>query len=154
MMLSCFKLPEETKLQCNCTKGSNFGGVCWWPVVWDYQSKTIIVSLHQVPWFFWVMTMHSPLKLPKKNSVNAPSAQIFLGSDSLKCQHKNRSHRQGQKLPPPGKQYLCLKMYGETAHDAQCSKSHLLTKVIDLILEIESFVNKCAFLKGCCSQTD
>ena len=35
--------------------------------------------------------------------VSAPSAQILLGSDSLKCQHNNRNHRPGQKPPPPGK---------------------------------------------------
>ena len=41
---------------------------------------------------------------PKTNhSVTAPSSQILSGYGSLKCQHKNRTHRPGQKLPPPGK---------------------------------------------------
>ena len=40
---------------------------------------------------------------PKNNHiVTAPSVHI-TGSDSLKCQHKNITHRPGQKLPSPGK---------------------------------------------------
>ena len=58
---------------------------------------------------------------PKKNQgATAPSAHIFKGSDSLKSQHKNRTHRPGQKLPPPRKQYLFFQMSGKTAHTAQC----------------------------------
>ena len=71
----------------------------------------------------WVMTVHSPFKLTQNNhGVIAPSAQILLGFDSLKCQHKSRTHRPGQKLPPPGKEYLYFKMVGKTAHDSECSK--------------------------------
>ena len=68
--------------------------------------------------------------------VTAPSDQILLGSDPLKCQHKNRTHRQGQKIPPPRKDYLCFQMVGKPAHSAQCSDSRTLTKMIDLILGI------------------
>ena len=39
-------------------------------------------------------------------------------------------------------------MYGKTAHDVQCPKSRAWTKVIDLILEIESFEKKCVIMKG------
>ena len=39
-------------------------------------------------------------------------------------------------------------MGGETAHAEQCSKSRALTKVIDLIIDIESFENKCVIIKG------
>ena len=39
-------------------------------------------------------------------------------------------------------------MDGKTAHTAQCSKSCALTKVIDLILEIESFEQQCVIIKG------
>ena len=40
---------------------------------------------------------------PRNNHiVTAPSSHIS-GSDSLKCQHKNITHRPGQKLPPLGK---------------------------------------------------
>ena len=84
--------------------------------------------------------MHSTLDpLQKNHGVTAPSAHIFLGSDSLKCQHKKRTHRPVQKLPPPGKEYLCFIMGGKTSHAAQCSMSRSLTKVIYLILDIESF---------------
>ena len=77
---------------------------------------------------------------PKTNhGVTAPSVQTLLGSDSLKCQHKNRTNRPGQKTIPPVKEYLCFQIGGETAHDAHCYKSCELTKVIDLIIDIESF---------------
>ena len=39
-------------------------------------------------------------------------------------------------------------MDGKPAHAAQCSKTHALTKFIDLIIEIESFEKKCVILKG------
>ena len=84
--------------------------------------------------------MFSPLKLLKQNhNVNASSAQILSGSDSLQCQKINITHRPVQKLPPPIKQYLYFQMDGKTAHIEQCSKSCELTKLIDLILEIEPF---------------
>ena len=35
----------------------------------------------------------------------------------------------------------------KTAHAAQCSKSRALTKLIDLIPDIESFEQKCVILK-------
>ena len=115
------------------------------------------MTLHEVPRFFWVMTKHSPFKLPKTHcSYTAPSYHIFtvptenilFGSDSLKCQHKNITHRPGQKLTPPVKQYLCFQMGGETAHYEQCLNSHALTKVIHLIIDMESFENKCVIIKG------
>ena len=92
--------------------------------------------------------MQSPLN-PQKNNhgVTAQSAQILLGSDLLKFQQKNRNHRQGQKLTPPLKEYLCFQMGGKTAHATQCYKSRALTKVIDLFLDIESFEQQCVMLK-------
>ena len=39
-------------------------------------------------------------------------------------------------------------MDGKTAHSIQCSKSCAFTKVIDLILGIESFEQQCVILKG------
>ena len=43
-------------------------------------------------------------EIPQNNhSVTVPSAHILLVSDSLQFQHNNRTHRPGQKLPPPGK---------------------------------------------------
>ena len=38
-------------------------------------------------------------------------------------------------------------MDGETAHAEQCSKSLELTKVIDLILDIEYFEQQCGVIK-------
>ena len=39
-------------------------------------------------------------------------------------------------------------MDGENAHAAQCLKSRTLTKVIDLMIAIESFEQQCVILKG------
>ena len=36
----------------------------------------------------------------------------------------------------------------KTAHAAQCFKSRVLTKVIDLIISIESFEQQCSIIKG------
>ena len=54
----------------------------------------------------------SPLKFHslKNHNVTVPSTYILLGYDALQCQHRNRTHRSGQKLPPPGKGYLCFQM--------------------------------------------
>ena len=38
--------------------------------------------------------------------------------------------------------------YGKSAHDSQCTKSRLLTKVIDKIIYIDSFEHKCVIIKG------
>ena len=87
---------------------------------------------------------------PKKNnhSVNATNDHILLVSDSLQRNHKSINYRTGQKLLTPRKWYLCFKMDNKTDHIAQCSKLRALTKVIDLIIEIESFEQKCGILKG------
>ena len=95
-----------------------------------------------------MMMMHSPLKLPKNShSVTSPSSHILLGYDSLQCQHNNIAHIPGQKLLPPGKEYLCFQMDGKSAHAAQCSKSRSLTKVFDLTPWIGSFEQKCVISK-------
>ena len=39
-------------------------------------------------------------------------------------------------------------MDGEIAHAEQCSNSHALNEVVDLIIDIESFEQKCGILKG------
>ena len=39
-------------------------------------------------------------------------------------------------------------MDGKTAHAAQCSKSRSLTKMIDLILDIEPFLQQCVIING------
>ena len=96
-----------------------------------------------------VMMIHSPLKSPLKNhSFTAPSDLILLGSDSLQCQHSNRTHRSGPKLPPPRKEHLCFQIYRKPSHATQCPKSRTLNEVIDLIIEIESFKQQCVIVKG------
>ena len=39
-------------------------------------------------------------------------------------------------------------MDGKITHNAQCYKSHALTKAIGLIIDIESFEQKCVILKS------
>ena len=52
--------------------------------------------------------------LPKTNHrVTAKSAQIVSGFDSLKFQHKNRTYRPGQKIPPHVKWYIFFKCIGK-----------------------------------------
>ena len=40
-----------------------------------------------------------------------------------------------KELSTPGKEYFFQK-YGKSAHAAQCAKSHVMNKVIDIILEM------------------
>ena len=108
------------------------------------------MPLHQVSWLCLVDDSAHSFENPKKqnHSVTVPIYRILLGSDSLKFQHKTRTHRSGQKLPPLVKEYIFFQMDGGNAHDSQCSKSCSLTKVIDLILDIESFEQKCVIGRG------
>ena len=45
-------------------------------------------------------------------------------------------------------QSLCFQMDGKTTHATQCPKSRVLNKVINLILENESFEKQCVIMKG------
>ena len=82
-----------------------------------------------------------PFETPQNNnhSVTAPIAYNLIESDSPQYQLKNRTHMPDQKLNLPGKYYLCFQMDGGTSHAAQCDKSRALTKMIELIRDIESF---------------
>ena len=74
---------------------------------------------------------------PKNNhGVTAQISRILSGSDSMKCKHKNITHRKGKKLPPPRKEYIFPQMYGKIDHAAQCYNSCAFTKAIYLIIEI------------------
>ena len=53
-----------------------------------------------------------------------------------------------KKLPPPRKEYFCFQKYGKSAHSSQCDKSRGLTKVIDTIINIDSFDQQSVILKG------
>ena len=52
------------------------------------------------------------------------------------------------KLPPVGKQYTCFQIDGKSAHTENCVKSRILTKVIDCVLSIDKFEQKCVAIKG------
>ena len=53
----------------------------------------------------------------------------------------------GYKLPPSGKEYLYFQTDRETSHSAQCAKSRALTKVVDSIIDLESFEHKCVIIQ-------
>ena len=54
----------------------------------------------------------------------------------------------GQKVPPSGNEYIFFQTDGDTDHASQCAKSLALIKVVDSIIEIESFQQKCVIIKG------
>ena len=116
-----FETLRRKQSQCHYTKFPGFVGLLQCPVVWNSQKNNHIVT--------------------------APSAQILLGYDSLKYQHKNIFHRPVQKLPPPVKWYLCFQMDGEISHAAQCYKLSAFIILIDLIIDIHSFDHQCVIIK-------
>ena len=82
--------------------------------------ETHIINNHSFtapgPLVFFGSDSTQPFEPPPKKTnhgVTAPFAQILLGYYSLKYQHKNRTHRPVQKLPPPGKEYIYLKWMGK-----------------------------------------
>ena len=54
--------------------------------------------------------------------VTRTSHQVLLGSELLKYQENNTTHRPGQKPPQPGKEYINFQIDGESARAAQCVK--------------------------------
>ena len=57
-------------------------------------------------------------------------------------------HTQVKRLPTPGKEYLCFQKDGKSAHSVKCTIFCVLNKVIDTIIEIDSFEKQCVILKG------
>ena len=53
-----------------------------------------------------------------------------------------------KKLPPLGKEYFCFQIDGKSYHAVHCAKSRVSIKVIDTILEIDSFDQQCVISKG------
>ena len=43
---------------------------------------------------------------------------------------------------------MCFQTDGKSAHAAQCAKSRVLNKVIDIIFDIHFFEHKCVIIKG------
>ena len=52
------------------------------------------------------------------------------------------------KLPPVGKEYMCFHIYDKSAQAAKCVKSSIIHKVVDYVLSVNTFENKCVMLKG------
>ena len=52
------------------------------------------------------------------------------------------------KLPPVGKEYMCFQKDVRTAQAGNYIKSRIITKVIDYVLLIDTFEQKCVVLKG------
>ena len=53
----------------------------------------------------------------------------------------------GQKFPPPGKEFFFKNQY-KTVQVAQCVKSRASNRVIDSIILIKFFGQKCFILEG------
>ena len=51
-------------------------------------------------------------------------------------------------LAPLGKKYMYFLKEGKTDHAARCIKSRIIAKVIDFVLSIDTFEQKCVVLKG------
>ena len=51
-------------------------------------------------------------------------------------------------VPLVGKEYMCFQKDGKTAQAARCIKSIISTKVIDSVLSIHTFEQKCVVIKG------
>ena len=79
-------------------------------------------------------SFETPIKYNQSDT--APSVQVLLGYDTMKCQHNIITCMTIQKLPPSGKEYLCFQTDVRTSQTAHCSKPMLLTKFIDTILYI------------------
>ena len=72
------------------------------------------VSLQQMTIFigrWWIAVLWNSQF--KKYSVTAPSAQILLGSDSLRFQHRNRTHSSVQNLSPTNYIFIFFKWIGK-----------------------------------------
>ena len=112
-MISRLELPEKKSII--TAPGSHI------LLVFDYARsfKTPIIKNHSVTSKSTLVVLggdsaHSfGTPSPKNHGITSLSAQILLGSDSLRFQHNNRTHSPGQKLPPPGKYYLCFQMGGK-----------------------------------------
>ena len=50
-------------------------------------------------------------------------------------------------LPPVGKEYICFQIDGKSAHAAKCVKHRIITKVVDCVISIDKFEQKCVLLK-------
>ena len=51
-------------------------------------------------------------------------------------------------LPPVGKEYICFMKEGKSEQATRCIKLRIMTKVIDHVLSIDTFEQKCVVLKG------
>ena len=52
------------------------------------------------------------------------------------------------------KEYMCFMRKSKSDQAARCIKSRIMTKVIDSVLSIDTFEQKCLFLKLCCNLRD
>ena len=51
-------------------------------------------------------------------------------------------------LPPVGKEYICFMKEGKSDQAARCIKLRIMAKVIDHVLSIDTFEQKCVVLLG------
>ena len=93
------------------------------------------------------MTSTHVLHDKKNYSVQATSTPSRLTPLNTTLPIENVELHTTTKLPPAGKEYLCLQINSKSTHAAQCVKSRILNKSIDSILSIDTFEQKCVVIK-------
>ena len=88
---------------------------------------------------------HSTPEITEITTKNNPVQDAIY---SRVCQMSSSASTTSFKIPPYGKQYLCFQSDGKSDHAAQCVKSMVLNKFIDLILQIALFEQQCVIIKG------
>ena len=51
-------------------------------------------------------------------------------------------------FPLVSKEYLCFHISGKPAQTARCDKYKIITKVVDYVISIDTFEQKCVVIKG------
>ena len=74
---------------------------------------------------------------PEIHETTTTTNPVWPNVHSHLCQNSSSTSTASSKLLPSGKEYLCFQIYGKYYRAAQCAKSRVLNKAIDLITDIE-----------------
>ena len=84
---------------------------------------------------------------PKINDTNTTTTKVQPNLNPRILEQSHSTPTAPLKLTQSGKYYPCFQIDRETAQTAQCTKSRALTKLIDSIIDIESFDQKYVVVK-------
>ena len=94
-----------------------------------------------------LMMMINRLKHQENNhSVTSQGAQLFVGTTPTQKSFRRNLHMPVKTILHQGNN-ICFQRDGKIAHTAQCAKSRVLMKVVDKIIDIDSFNLQCVILK-------